>query len=352
MEERPQEAPALRDALRDHVIDPHRGRRLVAVARPGREVADRQQPGADHRAFGRGVDEVVDAAGFESAGERDASRVGDRRIPVIAVPAGECPPVARNAHRGIEQVLAHPERGIRIIGVDRRYRRMVADRADVVIGKREGIGGPVGLDAELHPARGGAPRARDGGGAQPQAHRRVRSVPLPAAPCDAPPAFEQKTVPGRDLVGGHQVERRHVERAHRDPVATVRHVEEQRAVGARGIDGDKEGRIAAESDLSVRVPLRTIQIDDSRVGRMRGIHHVVRDGIDPLVRPGVSEHPALLERLAPHDLESCQSHGGLRRPCSAATPRPVAHYVRHVLSRDIDLRRRSGARGRGDLVFD
>ena len=67
VQEGPQEAPALRDPFRDHMIDAAKSRRLLAAACPDREIAHRQQPGSDHRAFGRGIDEVVDAAGFEAA---------------------------------------------------------------------------------------------------------------------------------------------------------------------------------------------------------------------------------------------------------------------------------------------
>ena len=185
---------------------------------------------------------------------------------------------------------------------------MVADRADVLVRQRKGVGRRVGLDSELHPARGSAIRSGDDGGAKPQAHRGVRDIPLPSAPRDAPAAFEQEAVPGRDLVGGHQVERRHVERAHGDPVAAVRHVEQQRAVGACRIDRDEEGGVAAEAHLPVRGALRAVEIDDARVGRMSRIHRIVRDGVDALVRPGLSERPAFLERLAPLDLQPCQCH--------------------------------------------
>ena len=51
-----------------------------------------------------------------------------------------------------------------------------------------------------------------------------------------------------------------------------------------------------------------MEIDDGRIGRMVGVHRVVRDGVDPLVGPGISVRPASRERLAPHDLQSCQSH--------------------------------------------
>ena len=255
------------------------------------------------------------------------ARVGDRRFPVITVitvPAGECPPVARNAHRSIEQVLAHPELRVRILGVDGRDRCMVADRSDVVIGQREGAGGLVGLDTELHPARGGALGARDGGSAKPHSHRWVRDVPLPPAPRDAPSAFEQKAVSRRDLAGRHEVERRHAKRAHRDPVAAVRHVEQQRAIRARGIGRDEKGRVAAEAHLPILAALRAIETDDARVGRMRGVHRVVRDGVDSLVRSGISERPAFIERLAPHDLQSCQSHVG---PPSSVLLRPASGEV-------------------------
>ena len=315
MKEGPKEPAALRDALRDHVVDAAGGRRVGAPPCPRREVAHREEPRPDHRAPGRGIDEVVDPSRLEASGERDAPRPGKRRIPVHP---GERPPVARDANGGVEQVLAHEERGLRLVGIEGRDRRVVADRADVVVGEGEEVGRRVGLDAKLHPCVRLAVRRRNAGGAEAQAHRRMRDVPLPSAPRDAPPALEQEAVADGDLIGRHEVERRLVERAHRKPVAPVRHFEEQGAVGPPGVHRHEERRIAGEAHHRVRVPLGAVEVDDARVGGMVGVHRVVRDGVDPLVRPDGSEREAVRERLAPHDLESCQSH--LSPPSRAAAP--------------------------------
>ena len=162
---------------------------------------------------------------------------------------------------------------------------------------------------------------------------------MPSAPRDAPSAFEQKAVSRRDLAGRHEVERRHVERAHRDPVAAVRHVEQQRAIRARGIGRDEKGRVAAEAHLPILAALRAIEIDDARVGRMRGVHRVVRDGVDSLVRSGISERPAFIERLAPHDLQSCQSHvGPSSSMCICSAPAVYPGSARSARRRRIGMR--------------
>ena len=121
MEEGPEEPAALRDALRDHVVDAAGGRRFGAPPGPRGEVAHREEPRPDHRALGRGVDEVVDPPGLEAVGKGDPVRAGGR--PAL-VPALERPPVARDANRGGEQVLAHEERGLRLVGVEGRDRRV------------------------------------------------------------------------------------------------------------------------------------------------------------------------------------------------------------------------------------
>ena len=328
VEEGPQEPAALRDPFRDHVVDPAGGGRVGAPPRPRREVAHREEPRPDHRALGRGVEEVVDPARLEAAGERDAARAGRRRIPLRLLPRpGERPAVPRDAYRGGEQGLAHPQLGRRVLGVERRDRRVVADRADVVVGEGERVGRPVGLDAELHPSVRLPFPGRHGGGAQPEAHRGVRNVPLPSAPRDAPSPLEQEAVPRGDLVGRHEVERRHVERAHREPVAPVRRLEEQRAVGAPGVHRHEEGRVAVEAHPAVVVPFGPVEVDDGRVGGVAGVHRVVRDGVDPLVGAPVAEGPAAGERPAPHDLESNQGH--LPPPPSLAVARvPVVRADR------------------------
>ena len=305
MEEGPEEPAALRDPLCDHVVDAAGGRRIDAPPRPRGEVAHCEEPRPDHRALGRGVDEVVDAPGLEAVGEGDPVRAGGR--PAL-VPALERPPLARDAYRRVEQVLAHEERGLRLVRIEGRDRRVVADRADVVVGEGEGAGRAVRLDAKLHPAGRNAPREGYAGGAETEAHRGVRNVPLPPAPRDAPPALEQETVADRDLVGRHEVERRHVERSHREPVAPVRHLEEEGAVGPPGVHRHEEGGIAAEADAAVPVPLGPVEVDDTCVRGVAGVHRVVRDGVDPLVGSRLCEPPAAREWLAPHDLEFCHRH--------------------------------------------
>ena len=134
------------------------------------------------------------------------------------------------------------------------------------------------------------------------------------------PRSNRKPSPRGDLVGRHEVERRHVERAHREPVAPVRRLEEQRAVGPPGVHRHEEGRVAAEAHAAVVVPLGPAEVDDGRVGGMAGVHLVVRDGVDPLVGSRVTESPAAGVRLAPHDLESPECH--LHPPSLAAVRAP------------------------------
>ena len=219
---------------------------------------------------------------------------------------------------------------------------MISDRSDVVVRQDERVGRGVGLDAKLHPTLRLSVLQRHTRGAQPEAHRGVRDVPLPSAPGEAPPALEQEGVPDGDLVGRHEVERRHVERAHREPVAPVRHFEEEGAVGPPGVHRDKEGRVAAEAHHPVRVPFGAVEVDDARVGGMVGVHRVVRDCVDPLVGSGRSERPALRERLASHDFEPVQCHLPPPSPVAARGFGLARLEPRHMVGPKEGERRRAG----------
>jgi hypothetical protein len=186
----------------------------------------------------RAIDQIVDVADGEAAGQVHVRGVGDQPI---ALAAGEAPGAPRHGHRCAAGVLAHQHARGGIV----ELRRGVGDV--IPIGHRQHVGGRVGPELAAHEAAG-ARDARDVQGHHAVAPRHV--VP-PADPGDRPAVPHQKAV--AEVLRHRRIGHAHraVEHAERDLAAPVGCVEQQAAVAAAGIHGPQQIEIALELDPTI-----------------------------------------------------------------------------------------------------
>src|SRR5262245_3071512 len=137
--EMPEEAPGLRNAETEAAMDREGTCRVVLRVR--HHVADRGKPETDDDGVARTVHELVDPAGLEAAGLRDAR-----------VLIHEAPLRARHDAPWAEPTITFGQYVVRVIGADHRIRPVVAvsqrQRGDAL------VDGPVAPDQPVDRAAG------------------------------------------------------------------------------------------------------------------------------------------------------------------------------------------------------
>ena len=149
--------------------------RVVGPVRPheGGEVAHGQQAGTGHRAARRPVHQVVDPSGADPALDPQMTRVAAH---LVTRRQREPPAITRHQRRLGMKAVAHVQPRLGVVHVDGRYRFVVADRTDVLVGERHRRRVVGQLDPQLHPGGDGLCRRR-----RAPAARRAPCGPRPAA---------------------------------------------------------------------------------------------------------------------------------------------------------------------------
>src|SRR5262245_59328209 len=134
---------------------------------------------------------------------------------------------------------------------------------------------------------------------------------LPAAPDHGIAVAHQKTIasvggPGRIDRPQHAVKCRQCQ-----PVAAVRHIEQQAVVAARLVGRRKDTDVSREMHQAVAPALGEIDIGDRAVQPMRWVNGEVCGAVELLVAPDLVEFPTIGERPAGLDLEPDNSHSTL-----------------------------------------
>jgi hypothetical protein len=103
---------------------------------------------------------------------------------------------------------------------------------------------------------------------------------------------------------------RAVQHAEGDLPAAVRHVQQQAAVAARGLDRPQQIESTGELHAPLGVARRAAEIADARVHGMAGIHGEPQRAGDLLVGAGGAEGPAVEHERTGVDVEHGHGHVG------------------------------------------
>ena len=321
VQQMPDEAARLGHARQQHPI--HRAvQRVVGPVRSheGGEVAHRQQAGTGHRAARRPVHQVVDPSGADPALDPQMTRVAAH---LVTRRQREPPAITRHQRRRRMKPVPHVQPRFGVVHVDGRYRFVVADRADVLIGERHRRDVVGQLDPQLHPGGDGlAVGVEHQRCVEPHAVLAPRHVPLPSAPHQREAVTHEEPVSHRDPALRRHVGHGPVEQARHHPPAAVRYVDEGDPVATGRHHRPQHDHVAAEADPAVTVAGGLGQVDDAGIRGGGGIDGVVRDRVDPLVGADVAELGAALVRLALNDLQTNQTHGAHPRHDDHCRARP------------------------------
>ena len=332
VQKRAQEAAALRLAGSHDVVDAAcRGVRVGVARKEGRQVANREEPDARHRATPSAVDQVVDAARLEAVAEPDVFWIRDYGV---AICSREAPLVPPELDGLVPEAIPGEQLRLGIVDVRRGDPLVHTERADVLIREVDRCAWGVELKPELKPVRNGsACGVHDDRHVQPHARRVARNVPLPTAPTDRPAFAEQEAIPGVDLGSGLERPGAAIEHARRCPSAPVRYLEQERALSAQRVGRLQEDGISAKVNKAVPAALRLGEIDDSAVLRMDRVDCVVDDGVDLLVRSHRTKVGAPVVRLAREYLKASYRHSS-GPSCWASIPRDGSEvsWRRHAAS--------------------
>ena len=305
-----QEAAALGRAVGDQPLA-----WLLPAAQEARRVAECQQPRADYRRVGRGVDQLVDFARAEAAFEQHIVRAG--ALHAVLINRREAPALARNLGR------------LRVLVVARKQpRRRIAEVGGRIAGLSEMADRPrrriaVGPQVRVRLSR----QRRAGGGCvgrvEPQDALHVGRVPLPGDRRHGEAAAEEEPVAGMQRIGERFRARRAIEEARRERPPAIGHIDQQRPVALRRVDGLHQDQIAGEPHAAVRAARREAEVGDQRRVRRGGIDGVMQAPAHQLIGARIAEAPPLGIRLALEDLKPLNTH-------RAPPLRTVAHAASHI----------------------
>ena len=263
VQQMPDEAARLGHARQQHPI--HRAvQRIVGPVRSheGGEVAHGQQAGTGHRAARRPVHQVVDPPGADPSLDPQMTRVAAH---LVTRRQREPPAITRHQRRRRMEPVAHVQPRLGVVHVDGRYRFVVADRTDVLIGQRHRRDVVGQLDPQLHPDGGGlAVGAEHQRCVEPHAVLSPRHVPLPPAPHQREAVTHEEPVPDGNPPLGRHVGHGPVEQARHHPPAAVRYVDEGDPVPTGRHHRPQHDDVAAEADPAFTVAGGLGQVDDVR----------------------------------------------------------------------------------------
>ena len=293
IQEMAQQAPGLRDAVRDAVL--HRGdaRRVVLQIRD--EVPDRGQTSAGDDGALRAIDHLVDAAGCEPALQVHGLRIGDDRAVLLL--AGEAPRRAGDDRAVAGRQVARGQHVGGIVGVGDGVRH--GPRRAHAVAQRDGVGRRLDRDVAAHEARDRVRGVACCRRVEPQQVRRlVGQVELPADGDDGEPALQQQRVAEILWRVRRQIPPR-VQMEHEGRlVAAVRDVDQGHAASPLRVLRPEHHEVAPRLDLPAGVPGRQAQVDDLPIVGIGRVEHVVDAADQALVRTGIAERAPVRHVLA------------------------------------------------------
>ena len=305
VEERAQEAPALRHPPGDGVVD--RARRqpqlgALAVLHTRDHVAHGGRPEADQRGVLRHVDDVVELVRLEAPLQVDAGRIVDDLAARLA--PREAPLVARHHPPRLAGAVAHGHHVGGVVGVG----DLVGDVA--AVGERPVPRALVHHHLAAHQPRDGRPVVGRHRRVQPHLALAHRHVELPAEPQQRESVLEQEPV--AHLLGALRIAAAGgvVEVAEHALPAAVRHLVEDGAVAPGGVGRLQQVEVGAELDQAAVVPGREVDVGDDAVGGVRGVDLEVHHAAQRLVGAGQPVGAAVRDVVAGVDLDA--DHVGRR----------------------------------------